>query len=339
MKSISFFFRHPHPIYFSIEKLFHTIAAEIAVKWDGKFVVKEYDLPFTSKLSSIRKNIHFVRSGQADINHITGDVHYAILGCLNKNINVLTIHDCVLLHLYPRTSLRHWMIRWIWYKLPVKKADAVTVISENTKKDLLRFTGCAAGKIRVIPNFIDPAFKPVQKSFNARRPCLLFIGTAPNKNLDRSAEAIEGLDVELIIVGYLSGEQATNLKNKNIQYRLLNKLSDQEMLNAYATADIMFFPSTYEGFGLPIIEAQAIGRVVLTSQVEPMLSVARDAACLVDPYSVDSIRAGVNKIIEDGPYRDRLIENGFKNVERFRLENVTKQYCDLYQELIDQRRN
>lgn len=99
----------------------------------------------------------------------------------------------------------------------------------------------------------------------------------------------------------------------------------------------MLFPSTYEGFGLPIIEAQATGRPVLTSKLEPMSSVAGDAACLVDPYSVESIRAGVKKIIENESYRNELIEKGFKNVERFQLKNVTKQYIDLYQELIQRK--
>jgi glycosyltransferase involved in cell wall biosynthesis len=334
MKTLTYFFRHPHPIYFSIEKIFHAISGEMASQTGSDFFVREINLPFASKLATILNNILFVRKEQSRINHITGDTQYALLGCSSKNINILTVHDCVLLHRYPKTSPRFWIIRWLWYQLPVKKADAVTVISENTKKDLLHFTNCKPEKIRVIPNFIDPLFSARQKSTGRGITKLLFIGTAPNKNLERTIEAIQGLDVELLIVGYLSETQKAGLKEKNIRYSLQNKLTDAEMRDAYAEADIMLFPSVHEGFGLPIIEAQATGRPVLTSQLEPMISVSGGAACLVDPFNTESIRSGIQKIISDKPYRHELIERGFKNVERFQLKQVALQYRDLYAEII-----
>jgi glycosyltransferase involved in cell wall biosynthesis len=337
MKTLNFFFRHPHPIYFSMEKLFHALAEEIAKQKNGLFFVKEIELPFTSKVGTIQKNISFVRRSQAQINHITGDAQYAILGCNGKNINILTIHDCVLLYHYPKTSPRYWIIRWLWYRLPVKKADAVTVISENTKKDLLRFTHCPPGKIRVIPNFIDPFFIPIHKIFNEDRPELLFIGSAPNKNLERTIEAMHGLSIHLTIIGYPDDKQIQSLKNKNIFYQIRNKLSESEMRDAYGRADIIIFPSVHEGFGLPIIEAQATGRPVLTSRLEPMVSVAGGAACLVDPYHADSIRSGLLRIIGDESFRNELVERGFENVKRFQLSEVTRQYSDLYLELIEQK--
>jgi glycosyltransferase involved in cell wall biosynthesis len=337
MKSISFFFRHPNDIYFSIEKLFHAVAKELSKQPDWNAWIREINLPFKSKLSTIRKNISFIGQSQSQINHITGDIHYGILGCSKKNINILTIHDCVLLRHYPKTNPRYWVIRWLWYQLPVRKADVVTVISENTKKDLLFFTKCSADKIRIIPNFIDPLFMPRPKSFTKHNPKLLFIGSTANKNLERAIEAVEGLGAVMIIVGYLSEKQVDELKRRNIPYRLLNKLSDGEMRDIYAEADILLFPSTYEGFGLPIIEAQATGRPVVTSKLEPMASVSGNAASLVDPYNVESIRKGIKRIIEDEAFRDELIVRGFKNVERFQIKKITQQYIDLYLELLEKK--
>jgi glycosyltransferase involved in cell wall biosynthesis len=239
-----------------------------------------------------------------------------------------------MLYHYKSYDPRHWVIRWLWYKLPVKKATAITVISENTRKDLIRFTGCPAGKVRVIPDFVDSSYKPAPYTFKRDNPVILFIGTAPNKNLGRLIEALSGIRARLEIIGFPDEQNKAALKAANISYSVFNVLSPEEMAGKYRNADIIAFPSTYEGFGLPILEAQATGRPVLTSAVSPMKEVAGNGACLVDPFRVEDIRNGLCRIMEDADYRDHLIREGFKNVEQYRLEKVVKQYTDLYKELL-----
>lgn len=338
MIKLHYFYRHPHAIYFSVEKLFKAISSEISSTYSDEFILSGIFLPFTSKLKTLQKNIKFVGRHQATINHITGDTHYVIAGCDKKNINIVTIHDCVVLRKYSVMDPRYRFIKWLWYDMPVRKADAVTVISENTKKELLHFTRCDPDKIKVIRNFIDPAFQPSATIFNEARPRILFIGSTPNKNLDRLIESMQGIQADLDIVGHITDEQGKKLARYKINYDQSSGLTREELLAKYKQCDLLAFPSTYEGFGLPIIEAQAIGRPVLTSDLPPMNEVAGLGACLADPFDIASIRNGLLHIIEDAAYRESLISKGFENVERFRLSEVTKQYVSLYRELLQKKK-
>jgi len=339
MTPVHYYFRHPGNIYFSIEKLFREIAETIGSDSKSKFNISLLYLPFPSALKNIWRNISFVRRTQSAINHITGDIHYAILGCKTGNINILTIHDTVMLRRLKRSNPKFWFIKWIWYDLPVRKADMITVISESNRKDLVHFTGCDENRIRVIGNFYDRRFQKSIRPFFKEQPVLLFIGTAENKNLTRLILALNGLPVKLHIVGNPSPSQTQLLKRNNITFQISSQLSDEEMRKAYTECDILVFPSIYEGFGLPIMEAQLTGRPVLTSNLSPMKEVAGKGAVLVDPYDSQSIRDGINKIIDDNQFRDQLVEAGFENVKRFDPELVAGQYAELYKELMLNKKN
>jgi glycosyltransferase involved in cell wall biosynthesis len=146
-------------------------------------------------------------------------------------------------------------------------------------------------------------------------------------------EAIAHLNTTLVIVGGLSNSQNELLNRNNIDYEVHVGISKEALLREYERCDILSFVSTYEGFGMPIIESQAVGRPVLTSELEPMKSVAGNGALLVDPYSVDSIRRGFERLLEETEIRSRLIREGFENVKRFSIESVSKQYLNLYKKL------
>lgn len=334
---LNYVYRCPQPIYFSLEKLFNRISRQIAQS--DEFVVKEYLLPLPSKVKNLWSNFMAARKNQGTINHVTGDVQYALLAYKKKNINILTIHDCVLLHQYPRSSLRYWILKWLWYDWPVRKADAVTVISDNTRQELLRFTNCDPRKIRVIPNFVDPLFEAAPRDFNKEQPTILFIGSTPNKNLERLVEALDGIRARLTIVGVLREDQIRLLEQHHIIYSQFSGLTQEALVEKYIESDLLAFPSTYEGFGLPIVEAQAIGRPVLTSDKEPMREVSGGAAALVDPADTASIREGLLRILNDGDYREDIVARGFENVKRFRLDNIADQYRLLYKELLAQKAN
>ena len=120
----------------------------------------------------------------------------------------------------------------------------------------------------------------------------------------------------------------------HVEFSTVANISDQEIIEKYKQSDIVILASTYEGFGLPIIEANAVGRPVITGNILSMPEVAGNAACLVNPFDVESIRTGIFRLIQDTAYREELVQNGFKNVERFKPEAIAMQYLALYRELL-----
>lgn len=134
-----------------------------------------------------------------------------------------------------------------------------------------------------------------------------------------------------MIVGNLSDEQLEMLKKNNIDYNNESNVSNEQLLQRYIECDILAFISTFEGFGMPIVEANAVGRVVITSNVTSMPEVANDAACLVDPFNIDSINTGLRKIINDEDYRNTLIQNGRRNYLRFNADKIANMYYNIYE--------
>ncbi|MCB1815374.1 MAG: glycosyltransferase, partial [Candidatus Competibacteraceae bacterium] len=137
----------------------------------------------------------------------------------------------------------------------------------------------------------------------------------------------------LVIIGKLSNQQRIALQKYDINFENHVGISRNEMVSQYQQADILIFVSLYEGFGLPILEANAVGRPVITSNLYSMPEVGGDAACYVNPYKVTDIRSAIEKIINDVSYRNKLIDNGFRNVKRFRSDAIANQYAALYRAL------
>jgi glycosyltransferase involved in cell wall biosynthesis len=275
-------------------------------------------------------NIVDAALGQGDINHITGDVHYLAL-LLRKSRTVLTIHDCR--GMLWESGIRRLLYHLMWLMVPVSRAGVISVISEQTKREVLRYTSCPEAKIRVIPDPVGSEFQPTPKRFRSDRPTILQIGSGRNKNIERLAVAISGLNCKLDVIGPLTANAQLQLVQADVEFEWAADLSDSEVTAKYRNADLITFCSTYEGFGMPIIEANAIGRPVVTSSIEPMASVAGGAACLVDPYDPISIRAGILRVIEDRHYREELVRLGFENAKRFSAEAVAQSYMDVYREL------
>jgi glycosyltransferase involved in cell wall biosynthesis len=223
------------------------------------------------------------------------------------------------------------MILWFfWVYLPVLKAKSIITISNHTKNEIIRYTGCNAKKIKVIPCLISPHFSSSTKDFNHHYPVILHVGTAWNKNLSNHIQAVKDISCLLKIVGKLSENQKLELINAGIDFENVVHLSDYEILSLYHSCDILLFASLAEGFGLPILEAQRVGRAVITSNRGAMAEVAGKGALLVDPLSVESIRDGLISIINNDSVRELCIAEGFKNTYKYGSHFITDQHDRIF---------
>ncbi len=322
-------FRKPDNRSFSIENVFLTLIPFLQEK--SRLVTTELKYRRLG-FREIAANARYLRSISADICHVTGDVHYAILFLKKKNRAVLTIHDCVFMN--GASGWKKWVMKKYWLTLPIRRAAAVTTISVKSKEEIVRLSGCSPDKIRVIPNAVSDRFQKTDKPFNIDKPEILFVGTKQNKNLERSVIALKDVPCRLVIIGPLSDHQKDLLHANNIVFFQKQGISDEEIVASYKEADILLYPSLYEGFGLPILEAQKTGRIVVTSDISPMKDVAGGSAILVTPEDVESIRGGILNAIHNHQLRESLVSNGYMNVKHYDSCQISEQYFRLYQELL-----
>lgn len=326
--AVTFFHRKPRAVgNYSIEFIFEDVRSRLNGKLAARIAYSRYE---SSGLFKRLYNCVEAFFRQSEVNHITGDINYLGL-LLSGKKTVQTILDCV--YLYNSSGWKYRVLRYFWLAIPARRSKYLTALSTSTKNEILKHVPCDPKKIKVIYVAISERFSRKDKPFNKQRPRILQIGAAPNKNIPRLIEALKGISCTLEIIGKKSDEYEALLRQNKIQYEYKSGLTDDEMLSRYYEADIIALVSTYEGFGMPILEGQAVGRPVITANVYSMPEVAGDAACLVDPLRVESIRAGINQLIQDDAYRNTLVQKGFENVKRFNPETIALQYYELYKEI------
>lgn len=324
---IVLFLRHKPEGQNSLEELAYMLCAQIP---DIKLMV--LPKPSTS-LRNVIINICFARRNAGKVNHIFSPAEGYIAPFI-KGEKIVTWHDVKTLLESP-SKIKRW-IRWTFLtKWPQYAVKHFTCISDFSRKELNNFFPYTRNRTEVIYNFYNPALTPAIKLYNTTSPRILHIGTAKRKNLEGVILALKGINCKLIVVGILSEIQQRLLKENAIQYENLYDVPYTRIIGLYKECDIVSFPSFYEGFGLPVIEANAVGRPVVTSKVGPISEVAGEAAVFVDPYDISSIRNGFLSLMQSEEKREKVVSQGFQNIQRFKLERIIQRYQEVYSSILD----
>lgn len=324
---VGHFQRRPVRGWFSVERLFGSVREHLPDDIDIRlFVNRRPSKGFLPRLCDAID----ARLKTQDVNHVLGDVHY-VAWFLPRRRTLITVLDCIPLE--RMTGVRRLALWFLWYWWPLKRTAYVTVISEFTRQSLLKWVNYEEEKIVVIPPAVSPRFTFIPSRPHSEWSRVLQIGSTENKNVLRIIEAVTGLEVTLVMIGHLSEPIRHALETSNIRYENHVEVDEEMLIEHYRNADVLAFVSTYEGWGMPIIEAQATGRPVVTANVASMPEAAGGSACLVDPFDVSSIREGIMRVLLDETYARSLIEGGRANAQKYDVEKTALRYADLYRKM------
>lgn len=253
---------------------------------------------------------------------------------------VITVHDITPLK-FPHF---HNIRREIYYKYILKhilsQADIIISVSKSTKKDIVKYFPILESRIKVIYSaaIIEYTKAELPVRYNIHDEYLLYVGTVePRKNLARLIEAYNLLrpKEKLVIVGCSGWGKKDLYKNKNENIIFTGYVPRADLNKFYSNAKIFIYPSLYEGFGIPILEAMKCRVPVITSNTSSMPEVAGDAAILVNPYSVEEIKDAMARLLKYGNLRKRLIKKGLRQAAKFSWEKTANETIKVYKELYE----
>ena len=308
-------------------------------------------VPETAPLYSMTEQIRIPMALARERVRLLHEPHY-VLPPLVRCRSVVTIHDCIHL-MFPQylpSRLAYFYAKGSMWSA-ARKANRILTVSEASKRDILRFFDVRPEKVAVIYNAIDERFlapadparmELVKQRYQLDHPFVLYVGNIkPHKNIERLIDAFGRARqrcpdrLKLIIIGdeiskYPALRQSVHKHKLDKHVRFLGFQSAETLSALYRLADAFIFPSLYEGFGLPPLEAMACGTPVVASNVSSLPEIAGGAALLVDPYDVDAIAAGICTAVTDEALRRDLIARGLARARSFSWDQSVRQIHQIY---------
>jgi len=312
--------------YKNITKIFIPVKNKLKFDYiDSYKKIKELNLDYTIYPKNVIPINHF-KLNCKKINIIND------LGYFEKSINAYPFLDTLFMK--------------VFIKISCKKSDKILAISKSTKDDIIKRFHINKNKIKIINAGIENLFKKTEdkkslkktlKNLKIKKPFLFYSGEiTPRKNIWRVLKSFNSIKNNIPHNLYITGGKIKNSKdilkyiNTNLKNRvkILGFISEKDLVNMYNLADLYLYPSLYEGFGLPILEAQSCGCPVLTSNATSCPEVAGDGALIVNPYSEKEISKGILKILNNKNYKNIIIINGLKNIKRYGCKKTTNKILE-----------
>lgn len=280
----------------------------------------------------------FIREDKIEV--FFGPCDILPLGLPKKIKKILVVHDLVPV-LYPETMANYnHLVHKLFFEKSIKTADAIIAVSQATKKDIIRHFRIAPEKIVVIHEGVKETFSPpeeekilsLRQKYGLSKPYILNVGTLePKKNHITLLKAFKRLkiDWDLVIIGK-KGWKAESffsaLKELKLSERvkILGYLPAEDLPAFYAGSEIFIFPSLYEGFGLPLLEAMACGASVICSNVSSLPEIGGDAVLYFNPNSVEELVCQIERLIGDTKLKERLKEKGKERAKEFSWQKTAE---------------
>lgn len=311
-----------------------------------------YLLPGLMSMGQLQLPFLAHRLGLDIIHDTTGMMPFLLP--MGKTRFVTTLYD-VIPWSYPNISTK-WdeLIYRYWHPLMKSRVDAIVTISQSSKQDIIRYLSIPENKIHNVYSGVSPAYQPastkeierIRYHYQLPEKYILYVGNLEErKNLQRVLRAYkeikdDGFPHQLVLVGpkkWKYEKLFTLLIELQLQDAVIftGYVPAKDLPALYTAADVFVFPSLYEGFGLPVLEAMGCGTPVITSNISSLPEVSGDAAILVDPYDVQQISSAIRQVLTQGQIRENLRELGLKRLHQFTWEQTAASTLNVYTSLIN----
>ncbi|AEF97057.1 glycosyltransferase family 4 protein [Methanotorris igneus] len=295
---------------------------------------------------------YYLNRKKLDLDIIHSPENIPIFVKLKYQKKIITVHD-IIPYIFPKTSIKlnYYRYKYI-FPLILKTTDKIITDSYHTKKDLIKHFKIPEDKIKVIHLAANENYKPlkeeeinkIKRKYNLNYPVILYVGAlSANKNIPTLLKAFyklkkQGIKHKLVITGEKRWKYKSifeTIEKLNLQKDVIftGYVPDEDLPALYNAADLFVYPSLYEGFGLPPLEAMACGTPVITSNTSSLPEVVGDAGIMVNPYDVDELANKMYNVLTNDGLREELSKKGLERAKLFSWKKCAEEHLKVYEEV------